>query len=89
MGNWMVQVMGFIPNHKTGVRWPEFWTENMTETYQKTVTPEMSVPWPKITGLAKVIRITGDMMDAIAGQDLSVQEACDQGTQEIEEAVWG
>jgi ABC-type glycerol-3-phosphate transport system substrate-binding protein len=89
MANWMVQVMGFIPNHKTGVAWPEFWNENMTETYKKAVSAEVGVPWPKIPKLAQAIKTTGDMQDAIASEQLDVQAASEQGADEIEQAVWG
>jgi ABC-type glycerol-3-phosphate transport system substrate-binding protein len=89
MANWMVQVMGFIPNHKSGVAWPEFWTPNMTETYQAAVSAEVGVPWPKIPGLAKVIKATGDMGDAIVSGQMTVQAASEQGKREIEDTVWG
>ena len=47
------------------------------------------IPWPKIPKLSKVIKTTGDMMDAIGSGEIDVPDAYDQGVREIEDAVWG
>ena len=89
MGNWMVQVMGFVPNHKTGMPYPDWWTENMVETWTKATSKEIAVPYPLLPQIAKVQNICMDMANAVAQGSLTVEEACSQGATEIQQSVFG
>jgi multiple sugar transport system substrate-binding protein len=88
MGNWMVEVMGFVPNHKTGMPYPDWWTKNMVETWTVATSKELAVPYPVLPQVAKVQNICMDMANAVAQGSLTVEEACSQGAKEIEQSVF-
>jgi ABC-type glycerol-3-phosphate transport system substrate-binding protein len=88
MANWMCQVMGFLPNHQTGVAYPDFFTDNMAETFRAGTAAGAAHPYPNVKGVTQIHQVVSDMTNAVGFGDMEVDEACEQGAREIERAVF-